>query len=231
MDPKFKTSFIPKRPMAGPTPGSAVSRLAGFNFLTLIATVVFLAAGLFAAGLFLYKLTVEKQIQDQLVTLDKVSESFEKNFIAQATRLNKRIVAAERLLERHISPSAIFSELEQTTLQTIALSSFTFSDNIEGKIVVRGAGEGDSFKSIVLQSDQFGKSGYMRDVLFSGLEPNERGNVNFTFEATLDPQVILYRSGLQPVTRNQTTDDDELPAVEQLGPEDSTGVFGNTEQQ
>jgi len=217
--------------MSGPTPGSAVNRLAGFNFLTLIATVVFLAAGLFAAGLFLYKLTIDKQIQDQLVTLDKVSESFEKNFIAQATRLNKRIVAAERLLERHISPSAIFSELEQTTLQTVALSSFTFSDNIEGKIIVRGAGEGDSFKSIVLQSDQFGKSGYMRDVLFAGLEPNERGNVNFTFEATLDPQVILYRSSLQPVTRTQTTDESEVPAVEQLGPEDSTGVFGNTEQQ
>lgn len=232
MDPQFKTSFIPKKPIGGPTPGSAVDRLAGFNFLTLLAVVIFLAAGLFAAGLFLYKITLQKQIESQLVTLQKVSDSFEENFIAQATRLNKRIVAAEKILDKHISPSQIFAELERTTLQTIALTSFTFSDNIDGKILIRAAGEGDSFRSIVLQSDEFGKNGYMRDVLFSELEPNERGNVDFMFEATLDPKLILYTGTQRPVTGEQTADADanEPPAVEQLDDEDNLGVFGETPQ-
>jgi hypothetical protein len=227
MDPQFKTSFIPKKSMGGPMPGSAVSRLAGFNFMTLLATVIFLASALFAAGLYIYNATLESQIESQVVTLRKASEAFEPNFIAQATRLNKRIVAASRILERHISPSAIFRELELTTLQTIALNSFTFSDNVEGKIVVRGSGEGDSFRSIVLQSDEFGKNGFMRDVLFAGLAPNARGNVDFTFEATLDPQIILFQRGLVP-TGSETEED--VPAVEQLEDE-NLGVFGSPDQQ
>ncbi len=227
MDPQFKTSFIPKKSMGGPMPGSAVSRLAGFNFLTLLATVIFLASALFAAGLYIYNATLEKQIEGQVVALQKSSEAFEPNFIAQATRLNKRIVAATRILERHISPSAIFHELELTTLQTIALNSFTFSDNVEGKIVVRGSGEGDSFRSIALQSDEFGKNGFMRDVLFSGLSPNQRNNVDFTFEATLDPQIILFQRG---IVTTDGTGEEEPPAVEQLDDE-NLGVFGNPDQQ
>lgn len=221
MEPQFKTSFIPKKPIAGPLPGSAVSRLAGVNFLTLLATVIFLAAVLFGVGIVLYNSQLERQIANQVQTLKDVQESFEPNFIAQATRLNKRIVAAERLLERHVSPSAIFAELEQSTLQTISLNNFTFADNVDGKVMIRASGEGDSFRSIVLQSDQFGKSGYMRDVLFSGLEPNTNNNVDFTFEATLDPKLISYRGTVAPTL--ETSTDTELPAVEQL---DDLGVFG-----
>jgi hypothetical protein len=224
MEPQFKTSFIPKKPIAGPLPGSAVSRLAGINFLTLLATVIFLAAVLFGAGIFFYNDQLERQIEKQLATLVQVQQSFEPNFIAQATRLNQRIVAAERLLERHISPSAIFAELEASTLQTVSLNNFTFSDNVDGKIMIRASGEGDSFRSIVLQSDQFGKSGYMRDVLFSGLEPNARNNVDFTFEAVLDPKLISFRNTVAPTVGTAT---EEPPAVEQLeGTDDGLGVFG-----
>ncbi|MEY2641062.1 MAG: hypothetical protein RL150_455 [Candidatus Parcubacteria bacterium] len=223
MEPQFKTSFIPKKPIAGPLPGSAVSRLAGINFLTLLATVVFLAAVLFGAGIFLYNNQLERQIENQVAMLREVQQTFEPNFIAQATRLNQRIVSAERLLERHVSPSAIFAELEASTLQTVSLNNFTFSDNVDGKIIIRASGEGDSFRSIVLQSDQFGKSGYMRDVLFSGLEPNPRGNVDFTFEAVLDPKLISFKSAVAPTVG---TVSEEPPAVEQLEDEADLGVFG-----
>jgi len=221
MEPKFKTSFIPKKPVAVAAPGSASKRLAGLNFLTLLATVIFLAAVLFAAGIFMYKLTIQQRIQAQVETLAKVSQSFEPNFIRQATRLNSRIEAAEDLLENHIAPSQIFETLERHTLQTIALNSFEFSDNVEGRVVVTAGGEGDSFRSIVLQSDEYGRSGEMRDVLFGDLEPNDRGNVDFSFEAVIEPDVIYYQKNLVPINRN------ERPAVEQLDDEQDFGIFGN----
>lgn len=234
MEPKFKTSFIPKKPVATPGPSSASNRLAGINFFTLLATVIFLAAILFAAGLFMYKLTIEQRIEAQLATLDKVRQSFEPNFIAQATRLNSRIEAAESILESHIAPSAIFEILEESTLQTVALSSFVFRDNVEGQVVVEAKGEGDSFRSIVLQSDEYGRSGYMRDVLFGGLAPNERGNVNFTFEAVIDPRLVLYQRNLVPVRQDEAQsgqNNDERPAVENVSDEEDLGVFGNQQNQ
>ena len=220
MEPKFKSSFIPKKPVATPVSGRIGGAGKGLNFLTLLATVIFLAAALFAGGTFMYKLTIEQRIEAQFRTLEKVRQSFEPNFVSQATRLNNRIVAAERIIESHLAPSAIFELLEEFTLQTVAFESFEFRDNVEGQVVVKGTGEGDSFRSVVLQSDEFGNSGYLRDVLFSDLEPNQKGNVDFAFEATLDPQLVLYRKSLVPVS---------VPDVEQLDDQEEVdlGVFGN----
>ncbi len=217
MEPKFTTSFIPKKQVT--VSSGKASFTSGVSFFTLLTSVILIAVILFAAGLFLYRLTLEQRISSQLLTLEKVRESFEQNFISQATRLNSRIVSASKILDKHLAPSAIFDLLEEFTLQTISFNSFEFSDNVDGKIIVRGSGEGDSFASVVLQSDEFGKSGYMRDVLFSDLEPNTNGNVSFSFEATLDPQLVLYRKGLIPIqssSESDTNTEEELPAVEQL---------------
>ena len=219
MEPKFKTSFIPKKPVATPVKGN-INVGKGLNFMTLLATVIFLAAALFAGGMFMYKLTIEQRIDAQLATLEKVKQTFEPNFISQASRLNSRIVASGRILEKHLSPSSSFELLEEFTLQTVSFKSFEFTDNVDGNVIIRGSGEGDSFRSVVLQSDEFGNSGYMRDVLFADLEPNQRGNVEFSFEAILDPQLVLYRKSLVPIT--------SAPAVEQLdNEEDDLGIFGN----
>ena len=67
----------------------------------------------------------------------------------------------------------------------------------------------------------------MKDVLFSGLSPNPRNNVDFTFEATLDPKIILFQQGIVPGGGDGA---EEPPAVEQLNDE-NLGVFGNPDQQ
>ncbi len=211
MEPKFTTSFIPKK-QSGIAAGSSTGLSPSISFSTLLSVVIVVAVVLFAAGLFLYRLTIEKTIQDQYATLERVKDSFDTNFISQATRLNKRIVSGGKILDNHLAPSAIFDLLEEFTLQTVSFKSFEFTDNVDGKIIVKGTGEGDSFASVVLQSDEFGKSGYMRDVLFADLQPNAAGNVNFSFEATIDPQLVLYSRGMVPVN----TAPQELPAVEQL---------------
>lgn len=211
MDPKFTTSFIPKKQVAISSKG--ISSIApALSFTTLLSAVIIIATILFSAGLFLFRLTLEKSIEDQYSTLEKVKQSFEPTFIAQATRLNKRIISSVKILDNHLAPSAIFELLEEFTLQTISFKTFEFADNVDGKIIVKGSGEGNSFASVVLQSDEFGKSGYMRDVLFSDLQPNAAGNVNFAFEATLDPQLVLYANELVPAKDVV----EELPAVEQL---------------
>lgn len=224
MEPNFKTSFIPKKPVATTTRGNLGASNKGLNFLTLLATVIFLAASLFAIGMFMYKLTIEQRIKGQEENLEKVRQTFEPNFISQATRLNSRIVAAGRILEKHLSPSSIFELLERTTLQTVSFRNFEFTDNVDGEVIIRGNGEGDSFRSIVLQSDEFGNSGYMKDVLFGDLEPNSKGNVDFSFEATLDPQLISYSKGLVV--------DNSPPDVEQLDDEEDIdlGIYGDEQQ-
>jgi len=210
MEPKFTTSFIPKKQVAAAA--SASGSGPAISFSTLLSSVIIIAVLLFSVGLFLFRLTVESTIEQQYETLKRVGESFDQNFIGQATKLNNRIGASQKILDNHLAPSAIFKLLEEFSLQTVSFNSLEFSDNVDGKILIKGSGEGDSFASVVLQSDEFGKTGFMRDVLFSDLQPNVAGNVNFTFESTLDLDLILYSRGVVPVE----TTPQELPVVEQL---------------
>ena len=219
MEPKFKTSFVPKKPVQ-PSLEKRVDHKTGVNFFMLIAMIAFITSVLLTVGVFVYKFTLKGAIESQLKTLEKARQSFEPTFISEASRLNERITNVNRILNNHLAPSEVFSLLEEFTLQTISFDRFQFLDENNGTIKIIASGNADSFRSIVLQSDKFGQSGYLRDVLFSGLEPNEFDDINFDMEASLDPQLVLYRRSLAPV---------QIPDVEPVVNEqqDNLGVFGD----
>lgn len=217
MEPQFQSSFIPKKPIATQAkPGYVPGTRSGVGFFTLITIVIFLMTLLFSGGVYAYRLSLQGQIDNQIKQLEKAREQFEPNFIAEATRLNARMIAAREILRNHISPSTIFSLLEENTLKTVQFTDFSFADNPDGTVAVTANGIADSFRSIVLQSDTFGDTTYMRNVLFTGLQPTQSGNVSFGMTANLDSQFILFSTGLQAVT------DDGVPAVESIENDDVT---------
>lgn len=196
MEGQLKTSFIPKKPVTS-APGIASftpTKKKGSSIITLIATIIFLATIGGIAAVYFYEFTLEKRIEGQVASLERVKNEFDERFIQEATRLNFRINSANKLLDNHLSPSEIFSLLEENTLQSVSFSRFAFKDTKDGNIQITGGGDAARFESIVLQSDEFGKSGAMRNVLFQDLNSNiDTGTVQFSFSATLDPRVILYR--------------------------------------
>lgn len=197
MEPQFKSSFIPKKPISTqPKPAVVATRRRGIGFFTLLTIILFLGTILFAGGVYAYKLSVKQQIEGQIEDLKAAREQFDPRFIAEATRLNERIIAANKILSRHVAPSVVFSLLEESTLVTVQFSNFSFSEQKDGSVNVGGNGVADSFRSVVLQSDEFGDTGYLQNVLFTGLQPNQEGNVNFVFSANLDPKLLLFSRGL-----------------------------------
>jgi hypothetical protein len=150
-----------------------------------------------------WQIKIQKDIAGQIETMKKARESFDEKFIQEASRLNARIESAKGMLVNHVSPSSLYGLLEEYTLQTVSFAQFGFKDNQDGTIAVSGSGEAARYESIVLQSDAFGKSGYLRNVIFTDLRPDAQNQrVNFTFQATLDPKLILYRNSLDPNTLN-----------------------------
>lgn len=201
MEGQPKTSFIPKKPVSASTPGNTsfvTNKKKGKSVFSLIATIIFIATIAAIVAVFFYKFTLEKRIEGQVSSLEKARNEFDENFIKEATRLNTRINSATRLLDNHLSPSAVFGLLEENTLQSVSFSRFAFADTKDGQIQITGGGEAARFESIVLQSDEFGKSGAMRNVLFQNLNPNvDTGTIQFSFSASLDPRTILYRVNKQ----------------------------------
>ena len=202
MDNQIKTSFIPRKPIETTATfqnSAAMPKRVGRTIFSLIATFIFIASLAGAGTVYMWQIKLKKDIVNQVEKMQEARKNFDEKFIQEASRLNLRIESAKSMLTNHVAPSSIYSLLEEYTLQTVSFAQFSFKDNQDGTIAVSGSGEALRYETIVLQSDAFGKSGYLRNVIFTNLRPdanNER--VGFSFEATLDPKLVLYRLSLVP---------------------------------
>ena len=182
--------------------GGTAPRRVGRTIFSIIGTFVFIGTLAVYGAMFAWQFKLNAQISSQTASLRKAKEEFDERFIQEASRLNTRIVEGGSIIGNHVSPSAIYGLLQEYTLQTISFSNFSFSDNLDGTLTVRGSGQAARYESIVLQSDAFGKSGYLRNVIFTDLQATQdNAAIGFSFEATLDPRLILYRNSLPDVTQ------------------------------
>jgi len=202
MDNQIKTSFIPRKTIDAAVnfqAGAPLPHKVGKTIFSVIATFIFLATLVLSGLVVVWKYKLEKDIVKQVEAMQEARKNFDEKFIQEASRLNSRIEQAGGMLNNHVSPSSLYGLLEEYTLQTVSFSQFSFRDNQDGTIAITGAGEARRYESIVLQSDAFGKSGYLRNVIFTNLRPNEnQTTISFSFEATLDPKLVLYRNSLGP---------------------------------
>jgi len=191
---KFTTSFIPRKPV---TPTVSGYKGPTSNYLTIVTVAIFLGTLVFGGGVFAYKLSVKKDISNQIEDLKKSRAEFDEKFIKEATRLNTKITAVKTLIDKHQAPSAVFDLLQETTLSSVRFNNLKYStDKTKGAITLDAAGVGVGYQSIVLQSDEFGKTGALRDVVFSSVQPNDSGLVSFAFKSGIDPALVLYRKTL-----------------------------------
>jgi hypothetical protein len=198
---KFTTSFIPKKPLTTTVSGYKTKS----SLLTIIMVAIFLATIGAGVGIFLYKLAVQKQIELQVDSLKKSKEEFDPKFLKEATRLNTRIVTVKKLFDIHQAPIAIFDLIEKVTLQTIRYNSFKYSKLKDGKeISIEASGIGVGYPSIILQSDELGKTGSLKDTVFTSSEKTDDGVVSFSLKGKVDAAIVLYRKTLSNDSAQET---------------------------
>lgn len=200
---KYTTSFIPKKPVAVPTAG--YSRSSGPRIMTLIGMFVFLASLLLGAGVYLWKIQINSSISAQIESLKKSRAEFDNDTLAAATRLNERINVAKNLLDKHKSPSRMLELLEDTTLVTVRFKNLTYATQADGSIKVGGSGVASGFKSVILQSNEMGKTGQLRDVMFSDVQSTTGNLVSFTLNSLLEEKVVLYKNKFNAQFSTDTT--------------------------
>ena len=189
MDPKFQTSFIPKKPIVA---SASVSR-SSVDFLMIIGIIIFLGSGVLAGGVYLYRASLQKNLVSLQDSLASASDQFDEKTIGAINRLNTRIETTKLLLKQHISASTIFSFLSEHTLKTVSYTDFTYSYESDGSIKVVLKGVADKYESIALQSEEFGQQNqYIKSPIFSDLNPDQNGHVVFTLTALIDKNLISY---------------------------------------
>ena len=75
--------------------------------------------------------------------------------------------------------------------------SYDFDDSKDAKIKVSMSGIAVGYRSVALQSDFFAKNKYFIDPAFSSLSLDDKGNVTFNLDFSVDPNFVDYKKTLE----------------------------------
>jgi hypothetical protein len=199
MDTKFQTSFIPKRPVLASEQSSAVGSRP-INLISVIATFIFVVSLLAVGGEYAYKQYLTKKIASMDQELRDARATVQDDLINQFIRLDNRIQSAESLLQGHIATSLLFSALQNETVKNVQFSDLLYQTDSDGTVTVFMRGVSTSYNALALQANIYHQNKYIRNPLFSDLNLDEKGNVNFTFKATILPGLIAQKNAPQALT-------------------------------
>lgn len=185
--PSIPTSFVPH-----PTPsGSQKYRASMLGAFGIVGYIVFGVALAAAIAVFAYDRILIAQNASKDAQLVKAEKQVDPATVEQFIRLRDRLNSSSKLLDNHIALSGFFRLLEKTMPTTARFTSLSL--NASGlTVTVQGAGTANSFNAIAATSQAFGKDGRIKNAIFSQMEVNRQGDVNFNFSATLDPTLVTY---------------------------------------
>ncbi|HEY4494038.1 MAG TPA: hypothetical protein VJB95_01230 [Candidatus Paceibacterota bacterium] len=195
MDQNFQTSFIPKKPMIE----DRVVASAPTSLLTVISIFIFFTMLLATVGLYFYKSILSKQIVQMNTDLALAKNRFEPTKITELQTLDKRLRGSTEILNKHIAVSPIFEALEKNTLKTIRYTKFDYTLSTDRNVTtvdVAMKGQAVGYRSIALQSDLFAQNKQLIDPVFSNLTLDNKGNVLFDLQFSVDPTFIDYKKML-----------------------------------
>jgi hypothetical protein len=200
MDQNFQTSFIPKKPMIEEHSSTASPH--SVSFLLIISLFVFFTVSIAAGGLYFYQGILNKNIASMQNTLVLAENRFEPSKITELQTLDKRLNAANEILSNHIAISPIFETLQAVTMKTVRYTKFSYSisDDKIPKITIDMSGQAVGYLSIALQADLFSQNKNLIDPVFSNLSLDDKGNVLFDLEFSVDPSFVNYNQVLATET-------------------------------
>lgn len=195
MDSQVPTSFIPKKPLDTGM-GRRGSSGAATGLFFVLAIFVFVGSIAAAAGVFGYEQYQTGAIASAEESLQEKRAEFDPAVIDSLLRVDSRLKNAQVLLQKHVASSAVFNLLSQQTLQDVQFSSFEYSLLDDGSANVSLIGQGANFTAVALQSDQFGASKQLKNVVFSDIKVDVSGKITFTVKVNVLPSTLSYTQNL-----------------------------------
>ena len=201
MDPKFQTSFIPKKPI---TAGN--DRSSGpINLFSLVGTVLFVAALALSGGVFFYQKLLVKQIEANKGSLERAKDDFDPDTINEIIRFDTRIETSKKLLSSHIAATPFFDYLSTITLRSVRFRDFSFTYLGKDNILVEMKGLAQGYAAVALQSDLLNEQKFLKDTVIGDMSLESTGNVAFSVSTKVDPSIFSYEKILGAGTPATTT--------------------------
>ncbi len=181
------TSFIPKTRL---TTATYPKRGLGLGFF-ISFFILLLSGGLFG-GVYFYKSSLQKEVNDMAASLEIAKKAFEPSLIAELEKFTSSINGAKTLFNQHTDISKIFKFINDNTLKDVKFSDFKY--NMDNKIaLLTMSGEAKSYTTIALQAKLLENSEFIDRALFSNFTLKEGGKVSFNLEIIFKSSELFYK--------------------------------------
>ncbi len=195
MEPKFQTSFIPKKPISSPD-GTGISVVRRTNLFSIVAAVFFVMTILVSLAMFLYKNILTEQIKQADISVAEARKAYEPEIIQELIDVSTKIKSSEKLLEQHIVVSEVLRLFEELTLRRMRFDDFAYVNNGITLPELKMRGEVQSYNALAQQQEIFFDNTYLKEPRFSGMTLRENGFVSVNFETKLDPSLVSYKQAI-----------------------------------
>lgn len=214
-------SFIPKRGPSSKKRRGAPSRQV--YVFTLVSYILMFATLIATGGVYLYGSYVDKQLSDQVTTLNDEIADFSESDMQKVLEFDLRLTQASDRLDNSVSILSVFEALEVAVIDTVQILSLDIEREGDELIVMEASIETDNFDSTIFQRGVYNRSQVISNVTISDVrninnegapESNEILTILptsvVTFKATLDVPLSAVSYVPQRVRHQATVEQSDI---------------------
>ena len=214
MNNSLDTSFIPQQPLLKVEGYS--QRQEPVNIVLILAFVIFFSALAIAAGMYFYKLSLDRGVLALEKQLESKEAILKTDDIERYKAIDTRLGVVKQLLENHNAFSTILTLLEKITARDVGLTALSYgADAVDGSVTLTLSGQAPSYSAVYAQVEAWrGMSSILKgvDVGMPTLI-GESSIVTFGAKLTIDSAYVKYSRALKEGRTEKTAQGIETEAV------------------
>ena len=200
MEPKFQTSFIPKKTIDNDSRNRVVA-ISDTNIFTLAASIIFIVTLLLYGGLYFYRDYVIEQVKKADTALTEAEAAIEPKKIKEIISNNSRINNSLKILDGHLATSKLMLFLQDSALKKVKFSEFTYQ-NKDGVPSIVINSEVQTYNSFAYQQKVLVENEYIQNSGFSDILLGDNGNIKYKFSGRIESSLVSYKKSLETLTTN-----------------------------
>lgn len=210
MEPKFQTSFIPRKQVTsvgGTIGGGVPTQLKPKSDLSsifmAISVILFIVSALGLGGAFFWKYYSNQQNISYKEQLAKKEKEYNINNIQNLKVVSVQIDMANKLLENHLAFSKIFDHIGKMAISDVRFLSMDLKSSDSQKVTVSVKGLGKNLPAVAFQSDvlssleKYGVSTIFSNPVIQSPSLDSTGAISFGFSADVDRNSLLFKTAEQ----------------------------------
>lgn len=214
-------SFIPKNSNRVKRRVNGTRRI---YLLSYFSYVIFFGTLLTVLGTYFYAIQVTSQLDDMKAKLQVTSKQFATGDLNTVLAVEKKLIAANQLLDDTLAPSRLFRDIELVVAQNIQFTELEYEYLPNKTFQISLTGLASDFNQLLYQRDLMNSSpllqnaevvsydytidsangGFSSESSSSTISTSNSAVLSFVFEDILDGQVISYQPVAEPVLQVQS---------------------------